>query len=103
MVFNGHEHNFQFSAQDKATGGIRYVISGAGAELRPASVIPNMEKAHIAGWAGKNHFLLVEIRGEIMSITPISYEAMRVRDKNDRPIPLPIEVHLPGPAQSNSK
>jgi hypothetical protein len=103
VVFNGHEHNFQFSAQDQATGGIRYVISGAGAELRPASVIPNMEKAHIEGWAGQNNFLLVEIRGAIMSITPISYEAMRVRDKNDRPIPLPVEVHLPGSAPSNSK
>jgi len=97
VVFNGHEHNFQFSAQDRATGGIRYVISGAGAELRPASVIPNMEKAHIAGWAGQNHFLLVEIRGEIMSITPISFEAIRVRDKNDKPVPLPVEVRLPAP------
>ncbi len=68
---------------------------------RPASVIPNMEKAHIAGWAGQNHFLLVEIRGEVISITPISFEAMRVRDKNDRPIPMPIEVHLPESAPSN--
>ncbi len=103
MVFNGHEHNFQFSAQDHATGGICYVISGAGAELRPASVIRNMEKAHIAGWAAQNHFLLIEIRDEAMSITPISYEAMRVRDKYDRPIPRPIVVHLPGSARSNSK
>jgi hypothetical protein len=61
-----------------------------------------MEKAHIVAWAGQNHFLLVEIRGEIMSITPISYEAMRVRDKNDRPTPLPIEVHAPGPLPLNS-
>ena len=103
VVFNGHEHNLQFSAQDQATGGICYVISGAGAELRPASVIPDMEKAHIAGWAGQNHFLLIEIRGEIMSITPISYEAMRVRDKNGRPVPLPIVVRLPGSAPSDSK
>jgi len=103
VVFNGHEHNFQFSAQDHATGGICYVISGAGAELRPASVIRNMEKAHIAGWAAQNHFLLIEIRDEAMSITPISYEAMRVRDKYDRPIPRPIVVHLPGSARSNSQ
>ena len=31
-------------------------LLGAGAELRPASVIPNMQKAHIAGWAGKATF-----------------------------------------------
>jgi len=103
VVFNGHEHNFQFSPQDRTTGGICYVLSGAGAELRPASVIPNMGNAHIAGWAGQNHFLLIEIRGEIMSITPISYEAMRVRDKNDKPVPLPIVVRLSGSAPSNSK
>ena len=103
MVFNGHEHNFQFSPKDRTTGGICYVLSGAGAELRPASVIPNMGNAHIAGWAGQNHFLLIEIRGEIMSITPISYEAMRVRDKNDKPVPLPIVVRLSGSAPSNSK
>jgi len=103
VVFNGHEHNSQFSAQDQATGGICYVMSGAGAELRLASVIPNMGNAHIAGWAGQNHFLLIEIRGEIMSIMPISYEAMRVRDNNDKPVPLPIMVRLPGSGPSNSK
>jgi len=103
VVFNGHEHNFQFSTQDQATGGIRYVISGAGAELRPASVIANMERAHIAGWTGQNHFLLVEIRGETMSITPISYEAMRIRDQNGKPIPLPVELRLTGQAPSKSK
>jgi hypothetical protein len=66
-------------------------------------VAANMEKAHIAGWAAQNHFLLVEIRGEVMSITPISFEAMRVRDKNDRPIPLQIEVYPPEPPPLNSK
>ncbi|PYT24755.1 MAG: hypothetical protein DMG58_25495 [Acidobacteria bacterium] len=103
VVFNGHGHNFQFSPQDQATGGICYVVSGAGAELRPTSVIPNMGNAHIAGWAGQNHFLLIEIQGGIMSIRPISYEAMRVRDQNDRPVPLPIVVRLSGSAPSNSK
>jgi len=96
VVLNGHEHNFQFSNQDRATGGICYVVSGAGAELRPASIIPNMEQAHIAGWAGQNHFLSIEIRGEIMSITPVSYQAMNVQNKNGRPVTLPLVVRVPG-------
>jgi hypothetical protein len=94
VVFSGHEHNFQFSAQDQATGGVCYVISGAGGELRPGNVTRNMGKAHIAGWAAQNHFLVVEIRGDSLSITPVSYEPVKVTDPNGKTVPLPIGIRL---------
>ena len=71
VVFNGHEHNFQFSERDQATAGIEYVVSGAGGELRPGDVRAKMKKAEIAGWAADRHFLSVEIEGDEMRITPI--------------------------------
>lgn len=94
VVFNGHEHNFQFSTQDQATGGMCYVISGAGGELRPGSVIRKMRSAHIAGWSGQNHFLVVEIRGKTMSVLPVSFEEIRVQDPNGRPVKMPLVVNL---------
>ena len=94
VVFTGHEHNFQFSTQDQATGGMCFVISGAGGELRKGNVTHKMERAHIAGWAGQNHFLLVEILGRSMRITPISYEPIKVVDKNGDAIQIPVVVNL---------
>jgi tartrate-resistant acid phosphatase type 5 len=63
VVFNGHEHNFQYSVADRETGGIRYVVSGAGGELRDGDVRGEMPRAHIEGWAAQHHFLTVEIDG----------------------------------------
>ena len=34
VVFTGHEHNLQFSEDNDATGHIRYIVSGAGGQLR---------------------------------------------------------------------
>jgi tartrate-resistant acid phosphatase type 5 len=38
VAFNGHEHNFQYSEVNARSGGVRYVTSGAGGELRPGDV-----------------------------------------------------------------
>jgi len=95
VVFNGHEHNFQYSKQNRATGGMCFVISGAGGELRPGNVTRNMDAANIAGWAGQNHFLVVEIVDRTMRITPVSFEPVVVRDSRGKPIQLPIVVQLP--------
>ncbi|HXA06141.1 MAG TPA: metallophosphoesterase [Bryobacteraceae bacterium] len=95
VVLSGHEHNFQFSTQDQATGGACYVISGAGGQLRPGNVTRYMGKAHIAGWAAQHHFLVVEIRGDSLSITPVSYEPMNVTDPNGKTVELPIGIRLP--------
>ncbi|RPI09934.1 MAG: hypothetical protein EHM65_08650, partial [Acidobacteriales bacterium] len=68
IAFNGHEHNFQWSEQDQATRGVRYVITGAGGQLRSGDVRASMQAAHIAGWAPQYHFLLVEIEDRNLAI-----------------------------------
>lgn len=94
VVFTGHEHNFQFSEDSATTGHIRYIVSGAGGELRPASVMPAMPSAHIEGWAAQRHFLVVEIEGTSMHITPVSYEPIVVRTASGSTIPMPLIVNL---------
>ena len=74
-VFSGHEHNFQFSEQSDVTFGMRFVVSGAGGELRHGDVRGKMEKARIEGWAAELHFTVVEIEGKEMRITPIGVDA----------------------------
>jgi len=94
VVFTGHEHNFQYSLQS-ATGGVRYVVSGAGGELRGGNVLRKMAEAKIEGWSAQPHFLSVEIYDKTLKITPISYEPMVVRDADGRPVPMPLEVYIP--------
>ncbi len=95
VVFNGHEHNFQFSEDSDATGHARYVISGAGGQLRPANIQPNMARARIAGWAPVHHFLIVEIDGRTMQITPVSTDPIPVKDANGNAVGMPLLVRLP--------
>lgn len=90
VVFSGHEHNFQLSKQNGATGGVLYVVTGAGGQLRPADVRGGMDSANIAASSGQRHFLLVEIEDQTMRITPISVDPMRVRNRAGQAIPLPI-------------
>ncbi len=75
VVFSGHEHNFQFSEQNDNTSGIRFVISGAGGELRHGDVSRKMQKAHIEGWSPELHFLSVQIEGKEMRIMPMGVKA----------------------------
>jgi hypothetical protein len=93
VVFSGHEHNFQFSEKSKETAGIRYVISGAGGELRPGDVTSKMNEAQIAGWAPKNHFLSVEIEGDEMRITPIGANGtLEPVDARGKSLKMPLVV-----------
>lgn len=95
VVFNGHEHNLQFSEQNEKTGGVLYVVSGAGGELRDADVRHRLKAEHIAGWAPQNHFLLVEIEGRTLRITPLGFEKIVVRDPKGKVVPMPLELTLP--------
>lgn len=95
VAFNGHEHNFQISAQDERTGGICYVISGAGGQLRSRDVSRNLERAAIAGWAPARHFLLVEIENHAMRIQPLAEKPVVVLDGKRRPLKTPFEIRLP--------
>jgi tartrate-resistant acid phosphatase type 5 len=94
IVFNGHEHNFQFSKKNGQTGNIRYVVSGAGGELRTGDVRGSMDSAQIEGWAAVLHFLSVEIEGREMRITPISSSAFDVVTHDGKKIEMPLRVTL---------
>ncbi len=93
VVFNGHEHNFQFSERNIKTGNARYVITGAGGMLRRNDIRGKMQDAYIAGWAPQSHFLLVEIEDRTMKIMPLSSEAVDVRDQDGNTVPMPIVIH----------
>src|SRR5262249_10196556 len=95
VVFNGHEHNFQFSEDSDATGHVRYVITGSGGELRAANIMGNMARAHIAGWAPVRQFLVVEIAGRTMQITAVSTEPVVVRDPKGDAVGMPLVIRLP--------
>jgi hypothetical protein len=95
VVFNGHEHNFQMSQVNDRSGGIRFVTSGAGGELRLGAVQHRMNQENVAAWAAQNHFLVVEIDGKTMRITPVGPGEIVVRDPNSGVVPLPITVTIP--------
>ncbi len=95
VVFNGHEHNLQFSEANQQSGGVRYVTSGAGGELRAGNVQNRMARSNIAGWAPQNNFLVVEIDGKTMHITPLGFEQVVVRNPNGGVVPMPLNVTLP--------
>jgi len=88
-VFNGHEHNFQFSDRAR-TGGILYTIAGSGADLRATDVRGSMEEERMAGWAAARIFLSVEIDGPTMRIMPISPDPFRVVDARGNEVALPL-------------
>jgi hypothetical protein len=92
VVFSGHEHNFQFSEASRETGGVRYIVTGAGGSLRSNSVLGRMQAARIEGWAPQRHFLLVTIAGETMEITPLADLAVDVRNSRNERVPMPLRI-----------
>ncbi len=95
VTFNGHEHNFQFSEVNAESGDVRYVTSGAGGELRAGNVLGRMGRSNIAGWAPQNNFLVVEIDGKTMSITPLGFEEVHVKNAQGGRFQVPLTVTLP--------
>jgi tartrate-resistant acid phosphatase type 5 len=95
VVFNGHEHNFQWSEANQQTSGINFFVSGAGGELRAGNVRGKMSQSNIRAWAPENHFLVVEIDGKTMKVTPLSSGPMHVVDSNGNPVALPMTITLP--------
>jgi hypothetical protein len=95
VAFNGHEHNLQFSQVNNRSGGVRFVVSGAGGQLRTGDIHRKLDESNIAAWSPMNHFLVVEIQGKTMRITPIGFEPITVRDAAERTVPMPLVVQLP--------
>ncbi|MBN8733760.1 MAG: hypothetical protein J0L64_24710, partial [Acidobacteria bacterium] len=91
-VFNGHEHNLQIVKRNEATGGVQYVVSGSGGELRDGDVRKEMDLANIVGTSPTHQFLSVEIDGDVMRIQPLGYEAIVVRDAQGGEVKMPVEV-----------
>jgi hypothetical protein len=94
VVFSGHEHNFQFTTVGPETGGIQYVVSGAGGELRNGDVRAQMAQSRIGGWSPQTHFLMVEVDGGEMRITPRSVFPVRVVDAAGRAVKMPLVVTI---------
>jgi tartrate-resistant acid phosphatase type 5 len=95
VAFNGHEHNFQYSNANAESGGVRFVISGAGGQLRGGNVQNRLKQANIAGWSPEHHFLVVEIDGKQMRITPIGNQEIVVRNAAGQVARMPLVVELP--------
>jgi predicted MPP superfamily phosphohydrolase len=92
VVFNGHEHNFQFTDPGQ-TGGVQYVVTGSGGQLRRGRVAPAAMRAEkIAGWAPQRQFCRVEIVGDRMTITPIGVSPMNVIGPDGCPAAMPIVI-----------
>ncbi|HUS08208.1 MAG TPA: metallophosphoesterase [Bryobacteraceae bacterium] len=95
VVFTGHEHNLQVSEVNAATGGIRFLVSGAGGELRAGDVRSAMERSNIAAWTAQLHYLIVEIDKKEMRITPASFQPLNLVDRFNKKFDTPIKVTLP--------
>ena len=95
VSFQGHEHNFQISHANEPARGIRFITSGAGGELRSGDVQRKMADANIALWSPQNHFLVVEIEGKTMRVTPIGFEKITVVDANGPEVGMPFTIKLP--------
>lgn len=93
VVFNGHEHNFQYAGKNEETGEVLYVVTGAGGKVRTGGIGNKMAKSNIAAWAPQRHFLLVEIEDSMMNITPLGSRPVIVRGKDGKPVPMPIRVY----------
>jgi hypothetical protein len=70
-------------------------VSGAGGELRPSNIQQKLRGAHIAWWCGQNHFLVVEIDGRSLRITPVGFEPLRIVDADGKMAQTPFAVNLP--------
>jgi hypothetical protein len=93
VVFNGHEHNFQYTGKGQVSGDVLYVVSGAGGELRDRAITPRLSAAGIAAAANQRHFTVVEIEGKTMRITPVGERPIELIGPDGKARPLPVVVN----------
>jgi hypothetical protein len=91
-VFAGHEHNFQVTERSAATGGMQFIVSGAGGQLRGQDIRGKMQENHISAWAPQLHFCVIEMSRDEILITPITDGPLRAVDANNRPVATPIRI-----------
>jgi hypothetical protein len=93
-VLSGHEHNFQYSIR----GDLHCFLSGAGGKLR-ADPPRRFERAGTRAFAVEGHFLLVDVRGDELTVTPVadvepdgSLKPLAVRAPDALPVTTPFVV-----------
>lgn len=110
VVFNGHEHNFQFSQPAAPKSRIRFVVTGGAgkpasdADLRSRPDFKGrnidgamMKEKAIAYWTDQFHFLHVEISGETMEVRVQGMDGrIDVRDVDGRQISELPRIELAG-------
>lgn len=92
VSFQGHEHNFQASLVNDRSRHIQHFVTGAGGELRDDDVRRRMPSANVGAWAPQHHFLLVEIDGRSMTVTPFAESQISVSDSAGHPVDLPFII-----------
>lgn len=92
VVFNGHEHNFQIVKRNEATGGVQYIVSGSGGELRDEFIETKLDAANIVGTSPQHQFLSVEVDGDTMRVQPLGYEPIQVHDAHGKVVEMPLVV-----------
>lgn len=100
LVLAGHEHNFQLSERNAATGNIQFVVSGAGGKLREADVLGSMSRERIAAWSPRRHFLTVRLDNDKATITPVGVTPVIPRDPSGKDVKVPIEIPREAAAQA---
>jgi tartrate-resistant acid phosphatase type 5 len=94
VVFNGHEHNFQYTAKGSGSAGdVTYVVTGAGGELRDRNITTKLSQAGIAAFANQRHFTVVEIEGKTMRITPVGDRPVQLLGPDSKQRPIPVTVN----------
>jgi len=91
-VFSGHEHNLQFSERNAATGGMQFVLSGAGGELRSSNVRRSMRKANIAAWGNQYHFLVISVSPSEITVRPVGFEPIILWDPDGKVATHPLRI-----------
>jgi len=92
-VFSGHEHNFQFSERNSRTGGLQFVVSGAGGQLRDGNIRSRMQRQSIGAWVPQNHFCVVEVTPDELLVTPLSYEPVKIIGANGSLVAIPLKMN----------
>ena len=60
--------------------------------FRVGDIRKKMRHSNILAWAQENHFLVVEIEGKTMRVTPLSFEPMHVVSSDGSAVPMPITI-----------
>lgn len=92
VAFSGHEHNFQWAARNDAAGGVQYVVTGAGGELRAADIRARLHGAGIAAWAPDWHFVLAVIESGRMRLHVLGPRPVSIVDAAGKPVNQPFVI-----------